>query len=164
MAGRGGGAPGRPGPPPLRPFGLVLHHDGSWTHDGVPILNARLRRAFDRSVRFLPEEGKYVVQLGRFRGQIEIEEAAFFVRGFDAETGTVALSDLSTCPLEVATLQVSPRDGALLCRVKRDAAGGAVQLARFTHAAQAELLHAVVPGDGVPRIRLAGRLEVLPDL
>ena len=164
MAGRGGEAPGRPGPPPLRPFGLVLHHDGSWTHDGVPILNARLRRAFDRSVCFLPEEGKYVVQLGRFRGQIEVEEAAFFVRGFDAETATVVLSDLSTCPLDVATLRVSPRDGALLCRVKRDVGGGAVHLARFSHAAQAELLHAVVEGDGAPRIRLAGRLEVLPDL
>ena len=155
---------GKAGPPPLRPFGLRLHHDGSWSHEGVPLAHRKLRERFDRSVRFLPEEGKYIVQLGRFRGQIEIEEAAFFVRGFDAETGTVALSDLSTCPLEVATLQVSPRDGALLCRVKRDAAGGAVQLARFTHAAQAELLHAVVPGDGVPRIRLAGRLEVLPDL
>ena len=34
-------------PPPLRPFGLVLHHDGSWSHEGVPIRNARLRTAFD---------------------------------------------------------------------------------------------------------------------
>ena len=44
------------GPPPLRPFGLVLHHDGRWTHEGVPVTNRRLREAFDRSVRFLPAE------------------------------------------------------------------------------------------------------------
>ena len=44
-----------PGPPPLRPFGLVLHHDGSWTHEGVPLLNRRLRAAFDRAVRYLPD-------------------------------------------------------------------------------------------------------------
>ena len=47
------GPPG--GPPPLRPFGLVRHHDGRWTHEGIPIQNDRLRSAFDRSVRYLPE-------------------------------------------------------------------------------------------------------------
>ena len=61
----------------------MLHHDGRWTHEGQPIRNARLRAAFDRGVRYLPDEGKFVVQLGRFRGQIEVEEAAFFVRAFD---------------------------------------------------------------------------------
>ena len=34
---------GTAGPPPLRPFGLVLHHDGRFTHEGEPILNRRLR-------------------------------------------------------------------------------------------------------------------------
>ena len=58
----------RSGPPPLRFFGLVLHHDGSWSHQGHAVRHPRLRAAFDRSVRFLAEEGKYVVQLGRFRG------------------------------------------------------------------------------------------------
>ena len=51
------------GPPPLRPFGLRLHHDGRWTHEGQPIRNRRLREHFDRSVRWLPEERKYVVTL-----------------------------------------------------------------------------------------------------
>jgi hypothetical protein len=77
------GAAPVPGPPPLRPFGLVLHHDGRWSHEGVPIRNRRLRAAFDRSVRYLPDASVFVVQLGRFRGQIEVEEAAFFVRAFD---------------------------------------------------------------------------------
>ena len=92
-------APAAPGPPPLRPFGLVLHHDGGWTHEGIPIANARLRSAFDRGVRFLPAESVFVVQLGRYRGQIEIEEAGFFVRSFDPATGLVAhwgFEDLGT--------------------------------------------------------------------
>lgn len=98
---------GRRGPPPLRPFGLVLHRDGSWTHEGRPITNPRLRRLFDRSVRYLPDEDKFVVQVGRFRGQIEVEEAAFFVRATDLERGTVQLSDGSEEPLDPATLSVS---------------------------------------------------------
>jgi hypothetical protein len=157
---------GRTGPPPLRPFGLVLHHDGRWTHEGVPIRNARLRAAFDRGVRFLPDEGpsgKYVVQLGRFRGEIEPEEAAFFVRGFDPETGALSLSDGSQERLDVASLSVSPRDGALLCRVKRALAPGGLP-ARFQHAAHAELLNAVVEEAGGAGLRLGGELVRLPAL
>nr|NIW35710.1 hypothetical protein [Gemmatimonadota bacterium] len=48
---------GKPDLFPLRPFGLVLHHDGRWTHEGQPILNRKIREVFDRSVRFLPDEG-----------------------------------------------------------------------------------------------------------
>ena len=151
-------------PPPLRPFGLVLHRDGSWTHEGVPILNRRLRAAFDRSVRFLPDEGGvYVVQLGRFRGQIEVEEAAFFARSVDAESGTVHLSDGSAECLDPATLHPSPHDGAWLCRVKRDLAPAGL-LARFTHAAQAEILASVDEAeDGRGHvIRLAGHAHPMP--
>jgi hypothetical protein len=154
---------GAPAPPPLRPFGLVLHHDGSWTHEGVPILNARLRAAFDRSVRFLPAEGVYVVQLGRFRGQIEVEEAGFFVRGFDADTGQLALSDRSQELLWPESLHVSPRDGAFLCRVKRDLCAPGL-LARFSHAAQAELLSAAFERGGRIWLRLAGGEVSLPPL
>jgi hypothetical protein len=154
------------GPPPLRPFGLVLHHDGRWTHEGAPITNARLRRAFDRGVRFLPEEGGggvYVVQLGRFRGQIELEEAGFFVRSFDTASGRLSLSDASEEVLDVATLHASPRDGALLCRIKRDLRPEGL-LARFHHAAQAELLNAVEEGPDGPGLALGTGFGRLPDL
>ena len=57
--------------PPLRPFGLVLHHDGRWSHEGQPILNRKLREHFDVSVCFLEKEQKYVVRLGHFRGEID---------------------------------------------------------------------------------------------
>ncbi len=150
-------------PPPLEPFGLVLHHDGRWTHEGLPILNARIRALFDRSVRFLPEEGAYVVQLGRFRGLIECEEAAFFARSFDAVEGTIQLSDTSTELLDPNSLRCSAIDGAFLCRVKVEPSQP-VHLARFSHAAQAELLHAVEEVAGEPRLRMRGELFELPDL
>jgi hypothetical protein len=162
---RASGAEGRPapGPPPLRPFGLVLHHDGVWSHEGVPIRNRRLRAAFDRGVRYLPEAGVYVVQLGRFRGQIEVEEAAFFVRGFDAPRAELELSDGSRERLDPASLRLSPRDGALLCTIKRALAPQGCA-ARFFQAAQAELLLAVEESPGGPRLCAGGALHALPPL
>jgi hypothetical protein len=149
------------GPPPLRPFGLRLHHDGRWTHEGQPIQNRKLREAFDRSVRYLPDAAKYVVQLRHFRGEIEVEEAAFFVRSFDAASARIALSDGSDERLEVASLVASPRDGALLCRVKRELLAEGL-LARFHHAAHAELLLAVEEaGEGLA-LRCGGQLEPMP--
>ena len=153
----------------------MLHHDGRWTHEGVPLLNRRLREAFDRSVRYLPDEhhvdadggaavaGKYVVQLGHFRGEIEVEEAGFFVSEVDLASGGVRLSDRSWDRLEVARLEASPRDGALLCSVKRDLVPGGLR-ARFSHAAQAELLDAVRETRGRYVVRVAGSDEELPEL
>jgi len=155
------------GPPPLRPFGLVLHHDGRWTHEGFPILNRKLREHFDRSVAFLPDEregGVYVVTLRHFRGEIEVEEAGFFVRSVDLERGVVALSDGSEDALELSSLRESPIDGAWLCRVKRALVADGVE-ARFTHAAQAELASAVeLDASGRPCVQVAGALALLPEL
>lgn len=151
------------GPPPLRPFGLVLRHDGTWSHEGVPFSNAKLREVFDRSVRFLPEEGKYVVQIGHFRGEIELEEAGFFVREFDALSGEIGLSDRTGERLDVASLSTSPLDGALLCRVKRDLVPAGLP-ARFSHAAQAELMNAIEDDEDPPALRVAGTRHPLPDL
>jgi len=97
----------------------VLHHDGHWTHEGRPITHAKLRLHFDRSVAYLPAERKYVVTLRHFRGEITVQEAAFFVRAFEPGSARIALSDRSEETLEPATLALSPIDGALLCRVKR---------------------------------------------
>lgn len=135
----------RRGPPPLEPFGLVLHHDGRWRHEGEPILHARLRKHFDRSVRFLPDEGsdgKYVVTLRHFRGEVTVEECGFFVREFDPTTGRVRLSDRSEETLDATSLRWSPIDGALLCTIKRDLRPEGVP-ARFDHGAHAELLQAL---------------------
>lgn len=138
------GAPPPAGPPPLRPFGLVLHHDGRFLHEGERILNRKLREHFDRSVEYLPEEGKYIVRLGHFRGEVEIEEAGFFVRSVELDTGEITLSDRTRERLDVASLEESPIDGALLCRVKRELVPEGL-IARFMHGPQAELLQAVEP-------------------
>jgi hypothetical protein len=152
-----------PGPPPLRPFGLILHRDGRWTHEGIPILNRKLRARFDRAVVYLPDEQKYVVQVGRFRGQIEIEEVGFFVRSVDFERGEISLSDRSREPLDPASLRPSSDGEALLCSIKRDLAPGGLP-ALFTHAAQAELLHAVEEVEGALVLDLAGARHRLPSL
>jgi hypothetical protein len=151
------------GPPPLAPFGLVLHHDGRFLHEGQPIRHARLRAKFERSVRYLPDERKFVVQVGRFRGELLVEEAAFFVREVDLADGAVRLSDGTSEPLDPATLRPSPIDGALLCTVKRDLAAGGL-LARFLPAAQAELLLAVEETREGPALRLGAALRPLPQL
>lgn len=151
-----------PGPPPLQPFGLILHHDGRWSHEGQPILNRKLRERFDRSVVYLPEEAKYVVRIGHFRGQIELEEAGFFVRSVDLASGEIALSDGSREPLRVETLSPSPLDGAWLCRVKAGLAPGGLP-ARFSHSSQAELLSAAEQdGEGFRLAMGSGRVA-LPD-
>ena len=154
---------GEPDPFPLRPFGMVLHHDGRCTHQGHPILNHKMREVFDRSVRFLPDEGKYVVQIGRYRGEIEVEEAGFFVREFDAEAGSVRLSDGTIEPLDTASLCLSPRDGALLCAVKRDLVPEGL-LAHFGHAAQSALLLAIDETPDGMVLCMAGRRCPLPVL
>lgn len=156
-------SPGAPGPPPLRPFGLMLHHDGRFSHEGEPILHRKLREHFDRAVEYLPDEGKFIVRLGHFRGQIEVEEAAFFVRTIDLAAGEIALSDGSREPLEVASLALSPIDGALLCRVKRALVLEGL-LARFSTSAQAELLLAVEERGGRTVLRLGEDLVDVPEL
>jgi len=155
------------GPPPLLPFGLVLRHDGRFLHEGAPILNRKLRAHFERSVAYLPEEGKFVVRLRHFRAEVEVEEAGFFVRQVDLPSGFVSLSDGSRERLDLESLSLSPIDGALLCRVKRALKPEGL-LARFDHGAQAELLaavdHAGPDPDAGLEIRIAGGRRAFPDL
>lgn len=150
------------GPPPLSPFGLVLHHDGRFTHEGEPIRNRRLREHFERHVDYLPDEDKFIVRLQHFRGEVVVEEAAFFVREVEMDGGEIALSDGSREGFDPSTLHVSEIDGALLCRVKRSLAPDGL-LARFTHAAQAELLHHVEEDEQGFVLTLAGVPVRLPD-
>ncbi len=154
------------GPPPLRPFGLRLHRDGRFTHEGHPLRNTKLRALFERSVVFLPDEGeagKYVVRVAHFRGEVEVEEAGFFVRSVDLESGRLELSDGSGETLRGETLAWSLLDAdILLCRVKHDLRAGGLP-ARFEHSAQAELLLAAEEGPAGIAVRLAGDWVVLPD-
>lgn len=113
-------------------------------------------------MRYLPDEDKYVVQVGRFRGQIELEEAGFFVRALDLASGTIALSDGTEERFDPATLRPSALDpDALLCTVKRDLTPHGVP-ARFERGAQAELLLAVESTPSGHAVRLAGVPHALP--
>jgi hypothetical protein len=153
------------GPPPLRSLGLVLHRDGRFLHEGAPVTNRRLRAAFDRGVRWLPAEGKYVVTLGHFRGQVDVEEAGFFVRSLDLARGTIALSDRTEEALDAASLRASALDpDVLLCTVKRALTPYGVP-ARFERGAQAELLAALEQGeDGGWVLPIVGRRVALSRL
>ena len=150
-----------PRPPALAPFGLLLHHDGRFTHEGQTISNRRLREHFERSVEYLPEEQKYIVRLKQFRGQIEVQEAGFFVRSLDLATGQIVLSDGSREILDVSTLCASPIDGALLCRVKRECDAHGL-LARFSHATQAEFGQAIEEENGSYAISIGGLRQNCP--
>ncbi len=151
------------GPPPLAPFGLVLCHDGRFLHEGEPIRNRRLREHFERNVEYLADEKKYIVRLQHFRGEVVVEEAGFFVREVDFDAGHVLLSDGSREALDLSTLEASPIDEALLCRVKRDLAREGL-LARFTHAAQSELLAAVESEGEAFFVQLGGERVEFPEI
>lgn len=151
------------GPPPLAPFGLVLRHDGRFLHEGEPIHNRKLREHFERNVEYLADEKKFIVRLHHFRGEVVVEEAGFFVREVDFAMGEVILSDGSREALDLTTLSTSPIDDALLCRVKRDLEPGGL-LARFTHAAQAELLGAVETEGDAFYVQLAGERRAFPEI
>ena len=85
------------------------------------------------------------------------------MREVDLAAGTLRLSDGTVKPLDAASLRTSPRDGALLCTVKRGLAPEGLA-ARFLPAAQAELFLGVEEGPDGPALRLAGRLRELPPL
>jgi hypothetical protein len=147
------------GPPPLSPIGLVLRRDGSFWHEGVRVTHPRLCAVLRRGVRFLEREGVFAVTLGPFRGQLEVEDVAFFVDAYDERSGRVALSDRSEEPLAADTLRVDA-DQALRCLVKDRRFP-----ARFTRAAQAHLLDALEPasGEGL-RLRAGGERVPVPGL
>ena len=63
------------GPPPLKPFGLVLCHDGRFLHEGEPIKNRKLREHFEHNVEYLSYEKKFILRLNKFRGEVVVEAA-----------------------------------------------------------------------------------------
>ena len=135
----------------------MLGRDGHFRHEGQPIRHERLRRVLERGVRYLDEEAAWVVQLGHFRGQIEIEDAPFFVETYDAKTAVIALSDRTEERLAPETLEVRT-DDVLYCRVK-----GRFD-ARFTRTAQAMLLDAIEFLDDRPALRVGAARFQLPKL
>ena len=122
------------GAPPLHPTGLMLRSDMTFWHEGVRVTHARLHSAFLRGVEFAEEEGVFVVRVGHFRGQIEVEDTPYWVVAYDPERGSVELTDRTEEPLRPETLSIDS-DDAFRCTVK-----GRFP-ARFTREGQAHLLN-----------------------
>ncbi len=127
-------------------------------HEGGAVSHPGLYRAFLRGVRFLEDEGVFVVQLGHFRGQIEVEDTPWWVTGYDPERGELELTDETREPLRAETLSADP-DGVLRCTVK-----GRFP-ARFTRTGQADLLGALEETASGWTLRAgAERLPLPPEL
>lgn len=134
-------------------------------HEGVRVSHPRLARALLRGVAWSEPEGVFVVRIGRFRGQIDVEDTPFFVVAFDAALGELDLSDGSSEALDPSTLRLDP-DGVFRCRVRGRFA------ARFTRTGQAHLLGCVEPcetrgattGESGWELRVGARRVPLPPL
>ena len=77
-----------------------------------------------------------MVQVGRFRAQIDVQDTAFWVVGYDPESGEIELTDRTCEPLVPRTLTMDA-DEVLRCLVKGRFA------ARFSRSGQAHLLDAL---------------------
>jgi hypothetical protein len=129
----------------------------SFEHEGQRVTHARLHAALLRGVRFSDEEGCFLVQIGRFRGAIEVEDVPWWVVSYDADSGLLATTDGACEELDVATL-AADADLVLRCRVKGRFA------ARFTRGAQAELLAQVRAGAAGVEVRVGDRWRLAPAL
>jgi hypothetical protein len=123
----------------------------------VRVTHPRIHRALLRGVRWAGESLGFIVQIGHFRGQIDVEDTAWFVTAYDPEQGTIDLTDGSSEPLEAASLGFDA-DGVLRCRVK-----GRFP-ARFTHAGQAHLLDALEVREDVAYLRAGSDWVPAPGL
>ena len=115
-------------------------------HEGVQVTHPKLYAAFLRGVRFLEEEGVFVVQLRHFRGQIEVEDTPWWIVSYDGDTGEIELTDHSHEPLQASSLRADS-DEVMRCTVK-----GRFP-ARFTHAGQAMLLNELDVDSSPMRLR-----------
>ena len=145
------------GAPPLRPTGIVLRADMTFWHEGVKVTHPRLHSAFLRGVGFAEEEGVFVVRLGHFRGQIEVEDTPYWVVAYDPVRGSVELTDKSEEPLRPETLSIDP-DDVLRCLVK-----GRFP-ARFTREGQAHLLDSLEIEECQARVRCGSEWVAAPGL
>ena len=123
----------------------------------MKVTHPKLHRVLLRGVRFLEEEGVFVVQVGRYRGRIDVEDTPFWVVAYDEAVGTVQLTDGTVEPIAPESLSIDP-DGVLRCWVK-----GRFP-ARFTQTGQAHLLPHVEPRDDGLALRIGERWIPLPGI
>lgn len=155
-------------PSGVRRFPIRILKDGTWIHEGRPILRKPLVKLFSTVLR-RDEAGAYWLQTPVEKGQIEVEDAAFTAVDMTVEGGgkdqllrfKTNLDDWVLCdaahPLRVATGDDGAPRPYILIRDRLEAL-----VSRPVYYRLADL---AVPGDGEARERLgvwsAGRFFVL---
>ena len=135
---------------------IVLDREGRWLHDGEPVTHRGLAEALHRWIDFDEATSRYVLQAGRERCFIEVEDTPYFVRGVvwtgepDAARVMLRLSDGTEEELDYATLRQAP-DNVLYCDVK----GGRMP-ARFDRAAYYRVAERVDLDQAGPVLAAAG--------
>jgi hypothetical protein len=110
------------------PFGLSRETtirrtaDGKWFHDGDPIDNDKLARAFDRWIE-RAEDGRWCLKNDINWAYFQLEGAPYFVRSvkLDGERATLLLSNDREVELDFRSLREGP-DDALYCTALGEAA------------------------------------------
>jgi uncharacterized protein len=104
------------------PFGLsrettIKRTADGWFHDGDPIDNPKLARAFDSWVE-RAEDGRFCLKNDINWAYFELEGAPYFVRSIkqNGSDALLLLSNDKEVPLDPSSLREGP-DGALYCEV-----------------------------------------------
>ncbi len=129
--------------------------EGKWFHDGEPVENERLARAFDGWIE-RASDGRYCLKNAINWAYVTIDGAPFFVRSARVE-GAVAWLTLSNgreVELDAHTLREGP-EGALYCDVGDD------MVARFDKNAAIQLAELIDEDEHGPYVR-AGDEHVRP--
>lgn len=107
--------------------------DGKWFHDGEPVENEKLARAFDSWVERAPD-GRYCLKNAINWAYVTIDGAPFFVRSVHVvgDVARLTLSNQKQIELDPSSLREGP-EGALYCDVE----GG--MTARFDKHAASQL-------------------------
>lgn len=111
---------------------LILDREGRWYDRGVRVTNPRLAEFLLANLT-RGEDGRYLVDIGRDKRYVEVEDAAYRVLGVEV-TGTanapeyllLRLNDGSLEPFDPATFWIGP-DGSPYCLVRTG-----LHKARFT--------------------------------
>lgn len=124
---------------------------GRWFHDGDPVENPAVARAFDRWID-RADDGRWCLKNSANWAYVEIEGAPIFVRDLRLEGGAalLELSDERSEPLEPSTLR-RDRAGVLYCTVR----GGRLP-AQFTRRAMWALEPVVAEDEAGVYLALSG--------
>jgi hypothetical protein len=125
---------------------------GRWFHEGEPVENPAVARAFDRWIE-RAADGRYILSNSANWAYVQLEGAPFFVRELEleADQAVLLLSDDTQEALRPETLRAGP-DGRLYCLVR-----DGTFVAEFTRRAMFALEPALDEDEDGELLRLMGK-------